>query len=156
MERIPWGAAMRRPQLSFMNLQMCGVVTTPAGCPTSRGFPRCGNGPSAVAKSRACPERSPRNLISSQFGHPTNKIVTHDLAEGCTNTETPLRARGVTGTQHSVQVADAGSNPAGSILLLVEDEFPFGGENAEIISPSNLTLLSCSPILIVDRVLRTT
>jgi len=38
----------------------------------------------------------------------------------------------------------------------VEDEFPFGGENAEIISPSILTLLSCSPILIVDRVLRTT
>jgi hypothetical protein len=35
--------------------------------------------------------------------------------------ETRVRARGVTGTPHSVQVADAGSNPAGSVLPTVED-----------------------------------
>ena len=60
------------------------------------------------------------------------------------------RARGVTATQDSVQVPNAGSNPAGSILPLVEDLF--WGENTEIISPSNLTLQSTLPILIVDRV----
>jgi hypothetical protein len=50
------------------------------------------------------------------------------------------------GTQHSVIVADVGSNPAGSILPSVEKNFVWG-ENAEIISLSNLTLPSHYSIL---------
>lgn len=59
------------------------------------------------------------------------------------------------GAQHSVQVADAGSSPVGSILPFVVEKF-VRGENAEIISSSNLTQDIRGPILIMDRVLRTT
>ena len=65
-------------------------------------------------------------------------VVTDTLVRGPAHDETPRRARGATGAQYSVQVADAGSNPAGSILPFVVEKFVWG-ENTEIISPSNLT-----------------
>jgi hypothetical protein len=64
-------------------------------------------------------------------------------------------ARGVTATQHSVQVADAGSNPAGSILQVCGEALS-GEAKAEIPFPSNLTLMNLSQILELDRVRCTT
>src|SRR6476469_4692340 len=55
------------------------------------------------------------NLVHGRIGHRT-------LAIADAVTDTARRALGVMGTQHSVQVADAGSNPAESILPLVEGE----------------------------------
>ena len=77
--------------------------------------------------------------------HAHTEIAARSLAISSTVTQTRLRARGVKETRHSVTVADAGSNPAGSILPFVEEKFM--RENAEIISSSNLTLPSTSPIL---------
>jgi hypothetical protein len=53
--------------------------------------------------------------MDGRIGHRT-------LAIADAVTDTARRARGVMGTQHSVQVADAGSNPAESILPLVKEE----------------------------------
>ena len=47
---------------------------------------------------------------------PTKNVVTYILATIPAPRETTIRARGAMGAQHSVQVADAGSSPAGSIL----------------------------------------
>src|SRR5215467_2784992 len=47
-------------------------------------------------------------------------------------------ARGVRGTQHSVQVADAGSNPVGSTLPVLLGGHESGRKRRDI-SPSNLT-----------------
>ena len=77
---------------------------------------------------------------------PTKTVVTRILATIPAARETPDRARGANGSTALCQSADAGSNPAGSILPSVEKIYT-GGENAEIISPSNLTLFPPPPIL---------
>ena len=59
------------------------------------------------------------------------EILVLPLAAGDLTFETHIRARGATEARHSVQVADVGSNPAGSILRSVENEIR--GENTEII-----------------------
>jgi hypothetical protein len=55
--------------------------------------------------------------------HGLSQIVTWDLAISSGAGPSSFRARGVRGTQHSVQVADAGSTPAGSILPVVVEKF---------------------------------
>jgi hypothetical protein len=50
----------------------------------------------------------------------TKTVVTRILATILAARETPDRARGATGSTALCQSADAGSNPAGSILLSVE------------------------------------
>ena len=57
--------------------------------------------------------------------HSAEEIVTDNLVLYRRLRKAPLRARSVMGTQHSVTVADAGSNPAGSILPFVEERFLF-------------------------------
>ncbi len=65
------------------------------------------------------------------------------------------RARGVTATQRSAKVADAGSSPVGSILRIC-GRSPFWGDKAEILSPRNLTLGHAFSILKLGRALCTT
>ena len=74
------------------------------------------------------------------------KIPSASLAIFSAVSETPIRARSVRGTRHSVTVADAGSNPVGSILPVVEEKFHLRREGRDI-SSSNLTLACHSPIL---------
>jgi hypothetical protein len=52
-----------------------------------------------------------------------DRIVIYNLAVSGDAEPVFLRARGVRGTQHSVKAADAGSNPAGSILPVVVEKF---------------------------------
>ena len=83
--------------------------------------------------------------------HGRSEIVDHSLAIFAVATETRLRARGVRETQHSVTVADAGSNPAGSIL-------PCGGEihlRRKRRDNLLLTLPASAANIAVDRVLTT-
>ena len=63
--------------------------------------------------------------------HARHEIADYDLAFLSAIPETPLRARGATAARHSVQVADAGSNPAGSILPSVEKKFRLGREHRD-------------------------
>ena len=59
---------------------------------------------------------------SSRFGGHSGKFRITFLPSFNTVTQTRLRARGVRETRHSVTVANAGSNPAGSILPFVEEK----------------------------------
>ena len=59
------------------------------------------------------------------------KIVSASLAIFLADSETRIRARGVRGTRHSVIVANAGSNPVGSILPVVEENFRHMRKNEE-------------------------
>ena len=84
------------------------------GTTSSRGARRQTN----IAAS-APQEKSPFPIWKRHQG-----IVIRSLARHRTSDDTPHRARGATVAQHSVQVADAGSNPAGSILPSVEKIYP--------------------------------
>jgi hypothetical protein len=74
------------------------------------------------------------------------KILDANLVIFSAAPETPFRARSVRGTRHSVTVADGGSNPAGSILPVVEEKLRLEERNRDI-SSSNLTLVCRYPIL---------
>ena len=72
---------------------------------------------------------------SSASPKPTRTTVITILATSSDDAETSLRARSVRGTRHSVIVADAGSNPAGSILQVCGGEvFILGRERRDISS----------------------
>jgi hypothetical protein len=78
------------------------------------------------------PASKPSHLIPNRES--LQKIVTYNLAIVYGLSETPFRARSVMATQHSVTVADAGSNPAGSILPVVEEKFLLRREGRDISS----------------------
>src|ERR1019366_8776435 len=81
-----------------------------------------------------------RPVRKSQFGTVFEKILCSNLAIGQAVLKTPFRARSVRGTRHSVPVADAGSNPAGSILPVVAEKLRLRREGRDIsssISSSN-------------------
>src|ERR1039457_7066926 len=88
--------------------------------------------------------------VPTEFVPIRNRVRKDSLWQPCISParpETAFRARSVTGTRHSVTVADAGSNPAGSILPVVEEKFHLRREGRDI-SSSNLTQMCGSPILI--------
>jgi hypothetical protein len=61
-----------------------------------------------------------RHAVEPSDLKPTKTIVTRILASIPAARETPDRARGATGSTALCQSADAGSNPAGSVLPSVE------------------------------------
>src|ERR1700722_8056755 len=92
------------------------------------GYRRVGH-PSRPSK-RAIFERLERRG-PPPIPHALDEIAHYSLAILSAIAETPLRARGATVAQHSVQVADAGSNPAGSILPSVEKKLHSGREHRD-------------------------
>ena len=67
-----------------------------------------------------------RQRLNVRFGpvrHVLQNSVSNNLALSAAMGPVSFRARGVRETQHSVTVADAGSNPAGSTLHSVEGCF---------------------------------